>query len=68
MPTPPVGRLEPNARCNCADLSGRNLSKANPTGAELERANLAGSRLTGEIFCRTRMPDGSANNANCPVQ
>jgi uncharacterized protein YjbI with pentapeptide repeats len=54
-----------------ADLSDADLSGADLTGANLYRALLDGAELTGAIttdayFCRTSMPNGSTNNANCP--
>ncbi|MEW6038216.1 MAG: S8 family serine peptidase [Pseudomonadota bacterium] len=64
MPAPPVCRIEPNARCNGADLSGRNLAKANLTGAELERANLDGANLTEALLASARMNQASLKAAN----
>ncbi|MHC8497445.1 MAG: pentapeptide repeat-containing protein [Actinomycetes bacterium] len=41
------------------------LTDANLTGANLTNANLYYADLTGTVFCRTTMPDGSINNSGC---
>lgn len=48
-----------------AMLAGATLSWSNMTGADLTGADVTDARLDGVIFCRTIMPDGSENNANC---
>ena len=63
---------------NNSDMTGVNLSESslinakfirtNLTDANLDKAILTGSSFAGATLCRTRMPDGSINNANCPKQ
>ena len=54
------------AQLSGANLSGANLTKANLTKADLEGAhNLNTATLTGTIFCKTIMPDGSLNKSGC---
>ena len=59
-----------------SDLSGVKLVNANLTKSVMSEANLTEANLkdarhfntsdtTGAIFCRTIMPDGSANNSGC---
>ncbi|MCA9864446.1 MAG: pentapeptide repeat-containing protein [Thermomicrobiales bacterium] len=49
-----------------ANLAGANLEDACLVGANLMNASVdASTRLDGAIFCRTLMPDGSDNDADC---
>ena len=53
-----------------ADLRKANLNNAKLKGAKLEGANLwqpdlNRANLEGATFCKTIMPDGSVNNADC---
>jgi uncharacterized protein YjbI with pentapeptide repeats len=49
-----------------ADLGDANLEDADLTDATLRGANLTRANLMFTFFCRTTMPDGSINNADCP--
>ena len=59
------------ATLNGADLTGANLSHTNLSGATFTVANLTNSSLdlvtnmSGVIFCKTTMPDGTINNSDC---
>ena len=44
-----------------ADLSGSDL-----TGADLENADLDDAILEGVIYCRTKTPEGSISDRDCP--
>ncbi|MFN8593179.1 MAG: pentapeptide repeat-containing protein [Thermomicrobiales bacterium] len=70
-----------NANCASCNLSGANLKNANAAGVNLKNANLAkaclvdanltgatmsgSTNLSGALFCRTKMPNGTINNAGC---
>lgn len=58
------------ARLTSANVAYANLSHADLTRADLSFATLRGANVTGAAmaatFCRTTMPDGTTNNANCP--
>ena len=44
-----------------ADLSGSDF-----TDADLENADMEDAMLEGVIYCRTKTPDGSVSNRDCP--
>ena len=48
-----------------ADLYNAKLEGANISEADLRKANLNNAKLKGATFCKTIMPDGSVNNADC---
>ena len=48
-----------------ANLVGATLSWASLRGADLGGADITDARFDGATFCKTTMPDGSQNNANC---
>lgn len=48
-----------------ANLAGATLSWASLLGADLTGADISDARFDGVIFCKTIMPDGSQNDANC---
>ncbi len=46
-------------------LTGANLGWSSMIGADLTGADLTDAKMAGIIFCRTIMPDGARNDANC---
>ena len=63
-------KLKATESCMFCDLTGADLSdttliKENLEQTDLRVANLTGTNLTGTIFCETKMPDGTKNNAGC---
>jgi hypothetical protein len=54
------------ARLSSADFEGADVRGANFTDADLDRADIRNWRADGAVFCRTTMPDGSLNSADCP--
>ena len=59
-----------DANLEGANLRGANLKRANMGWSSLYGANLLGAQidgadLAGVTFCKTIMPDGTANNNNC---
>ncbi len=48
-----------------ATLTGATLSWSDMSSANLTGADMTDAKLDGVIFCRTTMPDGAENNANC---
>lgn len=53
-----------------SNFSGANLNScilvnANLTDANLSGATVEGANMSGATFCRTKMPNGEVNNANC---
>ncbi len=48
-----------------ATLIGANLSWSSMIGANLTGADITNAKTQGAIFCRTIMPDGTRNDANC---
>lgn len=66
------------ARAKCAGVVAKwtvehhgNAKKAQSSNAKLHGADFRGASLTDvnlryATFCKTTMPDGSINNANCP--
>jgi len=48
-----------------ANLKGANMGWSSLYGANLLGAQIGGADLAGVTFCKTIMPDGTANNNNC---
>ena len=48
-----------------ANLKGANMGWSSLYGANLLGAQIDGADLAGVTFCKTIMPDGTANNNNC---
>jgi hypothetical protein len=75
------GASLPNLNCKRCNVSGASLNGTILTGVNFDKANLQGAclvdadltgatinnstNLSGAIFCRTRMPNGSLNNSGC---
>ena len=51
-----------------AGLKGVNFSEANLTDANFTGAKLEEATFSKATFCRTLMPTGMTNNANCPAE
>jgi uncharacterized protein YjbI with pentapeptide repeats len=51
-----------------ANLGNTTFASANLTRADLRGTNLSTANTTGAVFCQTRMPNGTLNNADCPAQ
>lgn len=54
-----------SADLNSADFENADVRGANFTDANLDRADIRGWRSDDAIFCRTTMPDGETQSANC---
>jgi uncharacterized protein YjbI with pentapeptide repeats len=48
-----------------ADRTGANLREAGLRGANLTGAKIQNAKLEAAKFCKTPMPDGKSNTANC---